>query len=812
MEVTSISPKNPRQYLETIPLVVLWKNFWISNRYLRPNLIQMTRAAFHLTSNQCTKSDQYTKLLEYDGVREISLREPKTRNSLSLPMMEEILQHLCAEWHNKNLRCIIISSSGPIWSAGHDLKELSPECGVEQQTLVFEKLIQIVDNIRKAPVPVVAKVNGIVAAGGVQLVASCDMVICTANSSFVTPSANIGVFASTPAVAMSRLIPHNKCLDMLLTGHPITAQDALKYGIRVVPETDLDKEMDEIIKSIKNKSRAVLALGKEFFYKQLELPLEQAYRQAVKTFLPRYYVSSSMSTTAVGPPFQKYVEVTECDGVRKITLNDPKTRNSLSMAMMDSILEALCRDWCNKNLRCIILNAHGNVWSAGHNLWELGPCKPSKKQTEIFEKLTEIILNIYKMPVPVIAEVNGLAAAAGCQLVASCDFVIATDTSTFMTPGANFGIFCSTPGIAISRVMSRSKAAYMLLSGLPINAQEAYQAGLVSRLVSENDLEKEMCLITAAIKAKSRAVIALGKQFYYEQLQLPVKEAYRLGAETFVPKCFITSAMHTTAGTFCENDVPKIRKYVRVEEKDGVRELIIDDPTTNNSFSLVLMDTLLDAIRSDWSNKELRCIVLRSVIKDVWSIGYNLRGLVDCQQIEIFRKLNDIVLSMHEAPIPIIAEVNGLVAGAGCQLVASCDFVIATDKSTFITSGADIGLFCSTAGIALSRVMSRSKAAYMLMTGLPITSQEAYEADLVNRLVDERHLYKEMLNTTTAIKAKSRAVIALGKKFYYKQLQLPFEEAYRLGAHKMTENLALSDSKEGLKSFQKKRKPIWRHE
>uniref|UniRef100_A0A1B0B4F0 Enoyl-CoA hydratase domain-containing protein 3, mitochondrial n=1 Tax=Glossina palpalis gambiensis TaxID=67801 RepID=A0A1B0B4F0_9MUSC len=257
---------------------------------------QMSRAAFHLASNQFTKSEQYeqyTKLFECDGVREINLREPKKRNPLSLSMMEEIMQHLCAEWHNKNLRCIIISSTGPVWSAGHDLKEISPECGAEQQTLVFEKLAKLIENIRKAPVPVIAKVNGIVAAGGVQLVASCDMVVCTEKSHFITPSANIGVFASTPAVIMSRLMPHNKCLDMLLTGHPITAQDALKYGIRVVPEANLDKEMEKIIASINSKSRAVLALGKEFFYKQLELPLEQANRQAIKKMIENLNLTDS---------------------------------------------------------------------------------------------------------------------------------------------------------------------------------------------------------------------------------------------------------------------------------------------------------------------------------------------------------------------------------------------------------------------------------------------------------------------------------------------------------------------------------------
>lgn len=132
-------------------------------------------------------SQSYCQISESNGVREICLNEPKTRNALSLPMMNEILHALTQTWNDRNLRCIIISSTGPVWSSGHDLKELAPEKGEAQQTAVFEKLTEIIFNIRKAPVPVVAKVNGVVAAGGVQLVASCDIIVCSEKSSFITP-------------------------------------------------------------------------------------------------------------------------------------------------------------------------------------------------------------------------------------------------------------------------------------------------------------------------------------------------------------------------------------------------------------------------------------------------------------------------------------------------------------------------------------------------------------------------------------------------------------------------------------------------
>lgn len=133
-----------------------------------------------------------------------------------------------------------------------------------------------------------------------------------------------------------------------------------------------------------------------------------------------------------------YTDVKESNGIREITLNEPKTRNSLSMAMMESILTAVKANWPDKNLRCIILQANGNVWSAGHNLKELQPSSKmlgNNQQKEIFDKLTEIIRSIHQAPVPVIAKVNGLAAAAGCQLVASCDIIVATENSRFSTPG-----------------------------------------------------------------------------------------------------------------------------------------------------------------------------------------------------------------------------------------------------------------------------------------------------------------------------------------------------------------------------------------
>ncbi|XP_026321311.1 enoyl-CoA hydratase domain-containing protein 3, mitochondrial-like isoform X2 [Hyposmocoma kahamanoa] len=152
----------------------------------------------------------------------------------------------------------------------------------------------------------------------------------------------------------------------------------------------------------------------------------------------------------------------------------------------------------------------------------------------VFKKATELMKAIVLSPVPVIAKVNGFATAAGCQLVATCDMIVCSDTSKFSTPGANFGIFCSTPGIAVGRSVPKSQAMYMLLTGEPLTAQQAYESGLVTKVVPANQLDEEVNKIVEKIKLKSRSVIGLGKQFYYKQIELGIFDAYKLGEEIMV--------------------------------------------------------------------------------------------------------------------------------------------------------------------------------------------------------------------------------------------------------------------------------------
>jgi enoyl-CoA hydratase/carnithine racemase len=151
-------------------------------------------------------------------------------------------------------------------------------------------------------------------------------------------------------------------------------------------------------------------------------------------------------------------------------------------------------------------------------------------------------------------------------------------------------------------------------------------------------------------------------------------------------------------------------------------------------------------------------------------------------------------------------------SAAGLQLAASCDIAICSEKSTFSTPGASFGIFCSTPGIAISRVIPRMKSSYMLLTGLPISSDEALRVGLVSSVVSSEELDAELVKITDAIKSKSRAVVSFGKKFYYQQLGMDLNAAYQAGATAMTDNLQLQDGREGIKSFIEKRKPKWTNE
>ncbi|GJQ80079.1 hypothetical protein Trydic_g19362 [Trypoxylus dichotomus] len=232
------------------------------------------------------------------------------------------------------------------------------------------------------------------------------------------------------------------------------------------------------------------------------------FQKVITTTFNRYCSSSSLT------------KVTLENGIQTITLSDPKTRNALSIAMMQELIKNIKQNENNQQLRVIVITSEGPVFSAGHNMKELLPESGRELHERVFNVSSTLMMSIIDSPVPVIARVDGLAAAAGCQLVAQCDMAVCTDVSKFSTPGAQFGIFCSTPGIPIARSVQKMTALRMLFTGLPITAQEAKEGGLVSVVCGKEAIDEELNKITSAIISKSRSVIELGSTTMVDNINL----------------------------------------------------------------------------------------------------------------------------------------------------------------------------------------------------------------------------------------------------------------------------------------------------
>ena len=214
------------------------------------------------------------------------------------------------------------------------------------------------------------------------------------------------------------------------------------------------------------------------------------------------------------------------DGIIEIILNRPDSKNSLSKDLIKT-LRAKLRSLSNEdNVRCIIISSKGNVFCSGHDLKELSAINDVKKYEKIFSNCSKLMIEIQNQPQPVIAKVQGVASAAGCQLVASCDLAVASDKSKFITPGVDIGLFCSTPMVPISRTVSKKKALEMLYTGEEINAQTALSIGLINKVTSEKDLSKESELLAKKIASKSKKIIELGKNVFNKQINMSIEEAY----------------------------------------------------------------------------------------------------------------------------------------------------------------------------------------------------------------------------------------------------------------------------------------------
>ena len=223
------------------------------------------------------------------------------------------------------------------------------------------------------------------------------------------------------------------------------------------------------------------------------------------------------------------------EGVTTLTMNRPQARNALSQGMLRALLEAFIEVSTDEAVRVVILAGAGPGFCAGHDLKEIKAQNYSRNYTEqLFADCAELMQTIIRLPKPVIAQVHGIATAAGTQLVASCDLAISSQDARFATPGVNIGLFCSTPMVALSRNLSNKHAMQMLLTGDLIDAQNAYRMGLVNEVVDAEQLERKTIELARKIASKSPLTVAIGKEAYYRQAELPLSEAYNYTKEVMV--------------------------------------------------------------------------------------------------------------------------------------------------------------------------------------------------------------------------------------------------------------------------------------
>jgi enoyl-CoA hydratase/carnithine racemase len=222
----------------------------------------------------------------------------------------------------------------------------------------------------------------------------------------------------------------------------------------------------------------------------------------------------------------------DADGVVTLTLNRPTQFNALSTELLDALQAELEKVGADATARVVVIAGAGRAFCAGHDLKQMRANHDKAYMQALFRQCGGVMTAITELPQPVIARVHGVATAAGCQLVASCDLAVAADVAKFAVSGINVGLFCSTPAVALSRNMGRKQAMEMLLTGEFIDALEAQRRGLVNRVVPGDMLDAEVKRLADGIRAKSQTAIAMGKRLFYRQLEMGLGGAYQLAAET----------------------------------------------------------------------------------------------------------------------------------------------------------------------------------------------------------------------------------------------------------------------------------------
>ena len=261
-------------------------------------------------------------------------------------------------------------------------------------------------------------------------------------------------------------------------------------------------------------------------------------------------------------PLAEPLVLTKKDGaLLRLTLNRSAARNALSEALMGALQAALDDAAGDKSIRVIVLGANGPAFSSGHDLKEMTARRGDRDKgkaafSALFAQCSKLMQTVVRHPKPVIAQVQGIATAAGCQLVASCDLAVASSTARFATPGVNIGLFCSTPMVALSRNVSRKHAMEMLLTGEMITADDAKRLGLVNRVAAPELLESETTKLADLIASKPKATVKIGKEAFYRQLEMSLSDAYDYASRVMTENMLAAEA-DEGIGAFVEKREPK---------------------------------------------------------------------------------------------------------------------------------------------------------------------------------------------------------------------------------------------------------------
>ena len=258
----------------------------------------------------------------------------------------------------------------------------------------------------------------------------------------------------------------------------------------------------------------------------------------------------------------------------------------------------------------------------------------------------------------------------------------------------------------------------------------------------------------------------------------------------------------------------KNNSYTILEgSNSGITRLKLNDPGSYNSLSSNMLKSLIRRFKDLDKDQKTRVIIIEGSGKG-FSAGHNLKEVKSLKGKPNYKKLFELCSQLMMVIIncnkPVIAKVHGAAFAAGCQLVATCDLALSTDDAIFSTPGVNIGLFCSTPMVALSRNVTRKKAMKMLLTGDPVSAKQAKEIGLINDHFSHDHLEDEVLKLAENISSKSRKIVKIGKKAFYKQLAMPIDKAYKYTSQVMSENMMALDAREGISAFIEKRKPIWK--